>query len=180
MSLKLWTRPLARTAVAGVFAVSALSLTACSEDTAGPETGTDVEDVQEEDVVEEDVEEDVAADGPYDGLYDTAFYDDINSYVGEEVTLSADVNEVISSSSFTIAGTDDTDVEALLVVSATEVTDLEPDLTVAVTGTVEQAFDLTTVEEDLGVDLDDDLYDAWDQEPYLVASSVDTSVASDQ
>lgn len=171
MSLKLWTRPLARTAVAGVFAASALSLTACSEDTAGPETGTDVEDVQEEDV---------AADGPYDGLYDTAFYDDINSYVGEEVTVSADVNEVISPSSITIAGTDDTDVEALLVVSATEGTGLEPDLTVAVTGTVEQAFDLTTVEEDLGVDLDDDLYDAWDQEPYLVASSVDTSVASDQ
>lgn len=154
-----------------MFAVSALGLTACGgDDTAGPETGTDVEDIQEEDV----------AAGPYDGVYDSAFYEDIESYEGEEVTVSADVNEIISSTSFTIAGTEDTDVESLLVVSATEVSGLEPDLTVAVTGTVQKAFDLPTVEEDLGVDLDDPLYEAYDQEPYIEATMIDTSVPADQ
>lgn len=169
------TRPLARRAAAGLVAVAALALTACGEeDTAGPETGIDVEDVQEE------ADEDDAALEPYDGPYDTAFADDVDSYVGQEVTVSADVNEVLSTSSFTIAGTDDTDVEELLVVGATEVSGLEPDLAVAVTGTVQEAFDLPAVEDELGVDLDDDLYTSWEEEPYLVAESVDTSVASDQ
>lgn len=160
---------LARTAVVGVFAVSALTLTGCSDDTAGPETGTDVEDIQEEEAV-----------GPYDGLYDTTFYDNIDSYVGEEVTVSADVNEIVSPTSLTIAGTEDTDVEPMLVVSADEVSGLEPDLTVRVTGTVHEAFDLPTVEDEMGLDLDDELYDEFDGEPYIEATSIDTSVPSDQ
>lgn len=169
MALKHKTRRASVTA--GILAMSALGLTACNDDTAGPETGTDVEDIQEEDE---------AALDPYDGPYDTTFYDDIDSYVGEEVTVSADINEVITPSSFVIAGTEDTDVEPLLVVSADEVSGLEKDLTVAVTGTVHEAFDLTTVEEDLETDLDDDLYDAWDTEPYIEATSIDTSVAAEE
>lgn len=179
------THPLTRTAAGGVLALAALSLTACG-DTAGPETGTSVEDVQEGDAVEdaaaedEVVEDEAAATGPYDGLYDSGFYDDLDSYEGMEVTVSADVNEVLSPSSFVIAGTDDTSVDPLLVVGATEVTGLEPALTVAVTGTVSQAFDLVTVEEELGVDLDDARYEEYDQQPYITASSVDTSVVAEQ
>lgn len=167
MSLNPRYRPLAKIATAGVVAVSAFGLTACSDDTAGPETGTDVADIQEDD-------------GPYNGAYDSRFYDEFDSYEGEEVTVSADVNQVVSPSSFIIAGTDDTDVEPLLVISATEVAGLAPDLTVAVTGTVQRAFDLTAVEEELDVDLDDDAYGVYDQQPYIVATSVDTSVAADQ
>lgn len=166
--LRTRSRLLKPAATAGL-AVSMLGLTACSEDTAGPETGTDVADIQEEDVVE-----------PYDGVYDSEFYDDVESYDGEEVTVSADVNEVVSSTSFIIAGTDDTAVEPLLVVHDGEMTELEPDLTVAVTGTVHQTFDLPTVEEDMGLDLDDGLYEEFDAQPYIEATSIDTSVASDE
>lgn len=167
MSLNHRYRPLAKAASVGFIAAAAFGLTACSEDTAGTETGTDVADIQEEDAA-----------APYDGPYDSDFYDGVSSYVGDEVTVSADVNEILSPSSFTIAGTDDTDVEALLVIGAGEVTGLETDLLVGVTGTVQQAFDLPTVEEELGVDLDDGLYESYDQEPYIVADGVDTSRTS--
>ncbi|SDN76047.1 hypothetical protein [Geodermatophilus sp. DSM 45219] len=152
-----------RTAAVAVAAVSTLGLSACGGDTAGTEAGADVEDV---------VEEEPPADGPYDGVYDSAFYDEVDSYAGEEVTLSADVDEVITPEAFTIAGTDDTSVEALLVVGATGDTELAPETTVGVTGTVMESFVLTDVEEDLGVDLDDALFAEWEQEPYVVAESV--------
>jgi hypothetical protein len=71
-------------------------------------------------------------------------------------------------------------VEPLLVVGAEETAELEPDLAVAVTGTVQQAFDLPRVEEDLGVDLNDELFEQWDGEPYIVAETVDTAVPADQ
>ena len=158
----------ARAAVAAVAALSALGLSACGGDTAGTEAGADVEDVVEE----EPLEEEPAAAGPYDGVYDSAFYDEVDSYVGEEVVLSADVNEVITPESFTIAGTDDTSVEALLVVGATGDTELAPETTVGVTGTVMESFVVTDVEDELGVDLDDALFTDWEQEPYVVAEDV--------
>lgn len=162
-------RRLAGPAVAGVLAVSGLGLTACGSDTAATEAGADVQDVTQEEAA-----------GPYDGVYDVDFHDDVDSWVGEEVTLSADVSEVLSPSSFTIAGTDDTTVEPLLVVSATEVSGLADDLAVSVTGTVEESFALTDVEDELGVDLEDGLYTDWEGEHYVVATSVDTSVPADQ
>jgi len=169
-------RPLAAAAVAGVIAFSGVGLAACG-DTAGDETGTSVEDIQEGDAP---ATSPTTAAGTYDGVYDNTFHDGVNDYLGQTVTVSADVNEVVDGNTFTIAGTDDTSVDPLLVTGAKSTSDLEPDLTVKVTGTVQEAFDLATVEDDLGVDLDDDLYDDWDGKPYIVASSVDTSVASDQ
>lgn len=152
-----------RTGVAAFAAVSTLGLTACGGDTAGTEAGADVADVAEDAPL---------ADGPYEGAYDSAFYDDIDSYVGQEVVLSADVNEVITPTAFTIAGTDDTAVEAVLVVGATEDDELAPETTVEVTGTVQEAFALTEVEEELGVDLDDTLFEDWEDERYVMAEDV--------
>lgn len=153
-----------RTGMAAVAAFSALGLAACGGDTAGTEAGADVADVVEEEPLEE---------GPFEGPYDTAFYEDMDSYVGQGVVLSADVNDVITPSAFTIAGTDDTAVEALLVVGATENNELAPETTVEVTGTVQQAFVLTEVEDELGIDLDDALFEEWEQEPYVMADDVE-------
>ncbi|MFH5823465.1 hypothetical protein [Georgenia sp. AZ-5] len=169
MALK--DRTSGRLAAAGLAVAAALALAACDEDdTAGPETGADAGTQEGADAVVD----------PYVGPYDTPFYSDINSYSGQEVTVSGDVDEIVSATAFTIAGTEDTDVAPLLVVSTTEVGGLEPDMTVSVTGTVHEAFDLATLEEQAGTDLDDELFDVWDGEPYIDASSVDTSVASDQ
>lgn len=157
------TNPFARTAVAGIFALSALGLSACG-DTAGSEAGTDVQDVQEE-----------TTDG-YDGVYDSAFYDDVESYDGEQVTVSAEVDEVLDISAFTIAGTDDTTVEPLLVISTTEAAETEVGRAVAVTGTVHESFDFATVEEEMDFDFDESVFEGWDGEPYIVASSIDDTI----
>lgn len=173
MTKQAWMKKAAALAIAPA---AIFSVAACS-DTAGSEEGASVEDVNE--AAEEEVVEDDAAEGPYDGPYDAGFYEDRESYVGEEVTLSADVNEVIDPTAFTIAGTDDTTVDELLVVHPENLSEVSPDLTVAVTGTVMEGFDLVTVEDELGVDLDDELYEDWDGEPYLSATTIDDSVASD-
>lgn len=166
----LWKKRLAALSIAPM---AAFGLVGCNS-TSGPEEGADVEDiVEEEPVVDE------ADTGPYDGVYDQGFYDDVDTYVGEEVTVSADVNEILTPKSFTIAGTDDTTVEALLVLHDTELPEVTPGLTVGVTGTVQEAFDLPTVEEEMGVDLDDAAFEDWDGEPYIEATSVDTSLDAD-
>lgn len=166
------TRPFARVLAAGGAAALAFGLTACGEDeTAGSEASVDVQDVQQDAVEEEGY--------AYDGIYDASFYDDVQSYVGQEVTLSANVNQVISPMAFTIAGTGDTEVSEMLVVSSNENSELQPDLAVQVTGTVRQAFEVPAVEEELGIELDDSLYSDWEGQPYLVASNIDTSVAAD-
>lgn len=161
-------------AMAGILPIAALSLAGCNS-TSGTETGADVEDVVEEEAA---ADEDTAVE-PYDGAYDTGFYEEYDSYVGEEVTLSADVNEIVSDKSFTIAGTDDTTVDALLVIAEGEMQEVTPGLTVSVTGTVMESFDLPTVEEDTGLDLEDDAFADWDGENYIVAETVDTSVDAD-
>ena len=168
---------LTKLAVVGIFPLAALSLTGC--DTSGPEEGADVEDIVEENesvddgVVEDDAIEDDVVGGPfvYDGIYDQTFYDDYENYVGEEVTVSADVNEIVSPESFTISGTASTTVDALLIVGATA--DVEEGEAVQVTGIVRQAFDLPTVEEDMGLDLEDELFGDFEAQNYIEASSVE-------
>ena len=181
MTKNLWMK---RAAALSIVPVAALGLVGCNS-TSGTEDGADVEDIVEEEpaaeeaVAEESVAGDPAVAGPYNGVYDQTFYDEMDSYVGEEVTVSADVNEILTPMSFTIAGTDDTTVEALLVLHDMELPEVTAGLTVGVTGTVQEAFDLPTVEEEMGVDLDDAAFEDWDGEPYIEATSVDTSLDAD-
>ncbi|GAA1347091.1 hypothetical protein [Arthrobacter roseus] len=168
MSKTTWMK---KAAAMSIVPIAAFGIVGC-DSTSGTEEGTDVEDVVEEDDA-------AAAAGAYDGVYDQTFYDEMDTYVGEEVTVSADVNEILTPMSFTIAGTDDTTVEALLVVHDTELPEVTSGLTVGVTGTVQEAFDLPTVEEEMGVDLDDEAYEDWDGEPYIEATNVDTSLDAD-
>lgn len=170
---------LARAAALGAVPVLALGLVGCSNDTAGPESGADVEDVQELDEDEDPgtVEEEVT--DVYDGLYDANFYDNYDEYEGEEVTVSAKVNEVLSPEVFTIAGTEDTTVDALPILHTDPLDDLAADVDVQVTGIAEVAFDIAAIEEDKGIDLDDELFEEWDGQPYIDASTVDTTVSLD-
>lgn len=178
---------LTRAAVLSTAPVLALGLAGCS--TAGSEEGADVEDVQEleeDEAVEDEAVEDEglegeAVDGPYDGPYDQAFYDDFQEvYAGEMVTVTALVNQVVSPEAFTIAGTDDSTVDELLVLHDGSTTELEPDLDVRVSGTAEESFVLLDVEENLGVDLDDDAFADWEGTPYIDATTVDGSVNLDE
>ncbi len=54
-----------------------------------------------------------------------------------------------------------------------DVNELETELTVEVTGTVMEAFVLTDVEDGLGVDLDDALFEDFEDERYVMAEGVE-------
>jgi len=133
--------------------LAALTVSGCGNDTAGPETDTDVEEVQP-DVIRDTVEE---AEQAQDG---------------ESVTVSARVNEIISPLSFTIAGTDDTTVDPLLVVHDDQLPEVEPGQIVQVTGTVYRNIQLPRLEENAGIDLDDGLHEEWEDKTCIVATQV--------
>lgn len=134
-------------------------LAGCGNDTAGPEAGASVQDVQQEQEPAQAAESDVM------------------SFVGMTVTVSADVNEIINERAFTIAGTENTGVESLLVIAAQPGVTVNEDSAVAVTGEVRKAFDIAAVESEFGFDYDDALFDAYDGEPYIVAEKIDPTVA---
>ncbi|WP_162460049.1 hypothetical protein, partial [Kocuria sediminis] len=153
-------------------AAAGLALAGCG--TEGPETGTDVEDVTEGEVAETSP---APANNPttgdtFIGDYDEDFYDDRETYVGQEVTLSAEVSNVIDDDAFVIAGTAGTTVDPLLVLYNMDQVDIEEGQVVEVTGIVQQAFDLPTIEDERQMDLEDDLYQDYDQQPYLEATNV--------
>ncbi len=171
---------LTRIGVGSALSLAALSLVGCN--TTGPETGTDVEDIEEN---PDDLETptpgggDDESDLAYDGVYDQSFYDDIDSLDGQTVTVSANVNEIISENGFTIAGTDETTVDELLVVHDGSYPELAPGLTVSVTGTVHSVFGIEEVQSDTGVELDQEAYADWESSPYIEATSVDLSVPAE-
>ena len=103
---------------------------------------------------------------------------DTAAYLGKRVVVRGDVEAVIGANAFSIDedalldGGIDND---LLVVSMQEglplINEALGDANVTVLGTVRN-FDLVAVEEELGYDLQDDLYTDWAGRPAVVASSI--------
>ena len=167
-------------------------LAACNDDSAGPETGADVEDVaQEEPVAEEPLEEEPTAEDPADvegtveeeATGETGLADEAQSFVGQQVTVSATISEVVSPAAFRIGG-EDFGGQSLLVLSApaADFTDLgleldqelvDSEAVVQVTGTVRQ-FDIAEFEEEFGVDYDDAVFEPFEGENVIVADRVVT------
>ena len=184
MSYRLTSLRSKAVAVPLTMVLAGVGLTACSDDTAGSEAGADVEAIQEDDIaaadapVDEVGEPPEAEDAPVDPLVFGEDFDDAQSFVGQEVTVSADVDEVIAPGVFTIAGTGNTSLEPLRVV-ADPTTDVTEDAAIAVTGTVHQYSpdDLAEAEEVLGDDFDPSLFeDVEEGEPYIVATAIDPTV----
>ncbi|MGQ1797330.1 hypothetical protein ACT4S5_09355 [Kocuria oceani] len=159
-----------RAMAAGIVAVAGLGLAGCN--TEGPEEGTDVEDVSEGEVLESSPAPDnnPTAGDTFIGNYDQDFYDESETYAGQEVTLSAEVTETLSTDTFVIAGAAGTAVDPLLIVEEQEIPPLDDGQVVQVTGTVAQDFDIAATEEELGIDLEDELYADYVGEPYLMAT----------
>ncbi|MGY1836920.1 hypothetical protein ACI79P_17650 [Blastococcus sp. SYSU DS0510] len=168
-----------RTATALAAAVLGLGgLAACSDDSAGPEAGgvtaDDLQQVEDQlaglDERVGALEEGVGTEAPVDPLGaedDTAaFFEDSQSYVGQEVTVSAEVSEMVTTtdvgSAFRIAGESG---DPIAVVSASQTAEMDANDVVQVTGTVVQV-QRDTFEQDFGV-ASDELFedaDAWFQE----------------
>lgn len=139
-----------RPILAVLIAVTALLLGACKDDTAGPETGLSLGELQ--------TDEDTVLDDP-------------QTFPGQEVTVSAEVSFALSPYAFVIAGTDETTVEPILVVTR-EPVDVAPELPVRVTGFVAPIFNVPRAEEYAGDDFEDDLYGDFNGEPYIQASRI--------
>lgn len=161
-----------RLMAAGIFTVAGLGLAGCN--TAGPEQGTDVEDISEGDIAESSpaAEETVAEPMPgFAGPYDQTFRDEADAYVGQEVTVSAEVTETLSDDTFVIAGAAGTAVDPLLILEMEEIPPLDEGQVVELTGTVQKGFEVVAAEEKLGIDLEDELYADYEGEPYLEVTS---------
>lgn len=104
--------------------------------------------------------------------YDQAFRDGLDASAGETVTISATVNDDITPTFFSNAGTEDTDVEPLLVMHAEDTAIIQDGLKVKVTGTVREALDIAALEEEMGADLNESALGAWNGEPYLDAAEI--------
>ncbi|MCZ2839536.1 hypothetical protein [Modestobacter sp. VKM Ac-2985] len=158
--------PIARASLLGLATALLLGLSGCGEEelVVG---GTDVPDVRGEDDLTD----------PYTGEYDEEFRADVDVYAGTEVTVSAQVEDVLGPHSFSIVGPDDSSVEPLLVVVPDEVPGLEPGLLVTVAATAANEFDLAEIETQLGIDLEDAQYEEWEDQPFLLATIVEESAA---
>lgn len=144
---------LARSLAAGAAALAVAGVAACSDG------GIEGIDDETPGVVE------------YDGSYDEQFAEEVESYEGDTVQLTGDVQQVVSQDAFTIIGEN---VGELLVVHADAAEGLESGTTVEVTGTLRTSLDLPAVEGYLEEQVDDGAFAAWDEEPYLEAEQVDT------
>ncbi len=104
-----------------------------------------------------------------------------NTYVGQTVTVSGAVNDVIGPRAFTLGGDELYGDAELLVVSAKDIPTpqartpgealLSRDV-VQVTGPV-SLFNLAEFERDVGVDLDDIAFEDWAGKPAVIAQSLD-------
>lgn len=141
---------------------ASVSLTACGGNPEQPDLGEDVADVRGPGDLAD----------PYDGPYDDDFHTDVEAYADQEVTLSAAVDQVVSPVAFTITGPDGEEVEPLLVVSTEPVEGLQPGDDLLVAATPQRELDIPELESALGTDLEDELYEEWEGEPYLTASIV--------
>jgi hypothetical protein len=115
----------------------------------------------------------------YVGLYDTQFRRWVNDNEDSTVVVTAKVEKVISDNAFTLAGAGDT--EDLLVLGADKFTGLRSGTPVVVTGKVHKAFNLPMVEDDIHVNFENDsVLQAFDRDPYVEATRVDTSARPTQ
>ncbi|MFI7494917.1 hypothetical protein ACH9D2_09400 [Kocuria sp. M4R2S49] len=167
-----------RKAAVSLLAAAGLALAGCGADE--PETGTEVEDITEGEVAETSPPPDTGAAPmtPYGGAYNRQFYDDRAVYEGQDVTLSAEVEEVVSPSALTVGDPDDLTLDPLLVVHDLDVPDLQEGQTLEVVGMVQEGFEVAAAEEQLGVDLEDALFEDHVGDPWLHAT--DATVTAEE
>lgn len=149
-------------AAAPLALAASLALVGCSDDSAGPEQGTDVEDVAEADPDENDRE------GP--------------DLLGQRVTVSGEATELAGPTAFWIGG-DLLGGDSVLVLSSSgsfeDATDpvteetVENDTVLQVRGTVRE-LDIAALEDEFDVDYDDDALEDHEGDAVIVAEQVAT------
>lgn len=159
-----------------------LLLGACGDDSAGPDAGVTIGDLEE-------LERRVGVLGDRVGTLEenegAAAGEDQPELVGQTVTVSGEVTRTVDTRGFVLSGENGGDLEpfgpeigeGILVVSADDPGVTEGDV-VQVVGTVQQ-FAITDFEDELGIDLDNDPYGEFEGQVTLMAQSIDTTPTDD-
>ena len=119
-----------------------------------------------------DIRGDEDLDDPYVGLLDARFVEDLPAYAEQEVTVLAEVEEVLSARTFSVTTPGGSDVEPVLVVTAEEAADVQPrtgdELVIAATPVDE--FEAEVVAEELDLAVDPELLEEWEDQAFLLAT----------
>lgn len=102
----------------------------------------------------------------YEDPFDQEFIDEAATYVGQRVTISGEVGRTLSADTFTLSGAAD----PMLIVEEQEILEVSEGQSVEITGTVRENFSVAEVEEQLGIELDDELYTDFEGDYYVVAT----------
>lgn len=108
----------------------------------------------------------------YTGELDAAFAEDLPAYVDAEVTLLTTVADVFNQRVFTVTSPDESDVEPVLVIATREAADVRPATGDQLLIAAEPADELQpdVVVREMGLSIDPDELEDWDDETYLVAT----------
>jgi hypothetical protein len=167
------TRPTTRrVAAVATLVLLALPVSACSQD----EGAVDTDDAVE--TTDDDPTEPEAGADPESLSFDEVS-DDLAGRAGEEVTVTAQVDDVVTDQVFTITSLDGTTLEPIVVVGAETSEVIEADTPIRVTGVVADTFVLTDVEETVGIQLDDEILGNFENRPYLEATHIETDVSDE-
>jgi hypothetical protein len=155
--------------VAVVLAAAGTSLAGCSDDlddqATAPQLEGEVPDIRGEDDL----------DDVYTGLLDERFVEDLPAYEDQEVTVLAEVSEVLSPRAFSVTSIDDADVDPVLVVTTDAAAEVEPaagdELVVAARPATD--LDPEVVVGDLGLGVDPAVLEDWGDQAYLIATVVE-------
>ncbi|MGY1709211.1 hypothetical protein ACI8AC_06825 [Geodermatophilus sp. SYSU D00758] len=166
-----------RTALTGLAAAVVLGLSGCGDDepvATGPQETADDTVAATEDPVDEEIEPGGELTEPaFEGDYTEDFIDRAGGYTGEQVTLRGTVGEVLQPGLFTLTSTEDTSAAPILVIGIEAPESIDAGTPAQVTGTLMEGFEVTDVEDQQGVDLDDPLFEQYSGQPYLNADSVE-------
>ncbi|TQN42617.1 hypothetical protein FHU33_2023 [Blastococcus colisei] len=160
-------RPQAGPALAVVLVLAGGGLSACAADdeATAPELEVEVPDLRGA----ED------PDDPYIGLLDAAFREDLEAYARQEVTLLADVAEVLSPQAFTVTSPEGGEVDPVLVVTTVGDADPRAGQPLYIAATPVRDFQADVVIEELGLDVDPDELEDWEDETFLVATILESA-----
>ena len=119
--------------------------------------------------------------GPAAGVVISDVTDNAQEYFGTTVTVSGEVNDLLTPNAFTIGGEDFLGTDELLIVGAQQLpnivegvegeVEVGQDDIVQVTGEVHE-FNVTEIEDEVGYALDDGVFGEFEGEPVVVAKEV--------
>lgn len=160
-----------RAVAAAVLALTTTGLVACAAEDDGnplaPELEAQVPDIRGS----EDL------DDPYRGLLDAAFREDLEAYADQEVTLLADVAEVVSPRVFAVTSPNGGEVDPVLVVATADAgnVDLQVGQSLVIAATPVRDLEAEAVVEEQALDVEQEQLEEWDGETYLVATILETA-----